>query len=49
MSECAECARLKKVKQAARDAGDLSKVSDCVVLLRRHPNHDVQPSERGAS
>lgn len=49
MSECAECARLEKVKRTARDAGDKSKVTDCVVLLRRHPNHDEQPAEQGAS
>jgi hypothetical protein len=49
MSECAECARLEKVKQTAREAGDKSKVSDCVVLLRRHPNHGEQPAERGVS
>lgn len=49
MSECAECARLEKVRQTARAAGDMSKVSDCVVLLRRHPDHGERPAEQGAS
>ena len=49
MSECAECARLEEAKQTARDTGDKSKVSDCVVLLRRHPDHGEQPAEQGTS
>lgn len=37
--QCAECDRLKEAKRAAEEAGDKSKVTDCVVLLRRHPDH----------
>ncbi|MGP3991461.1 hypothetical protein [Streptomyces sp. 3N207] len=36
---CAECARLEREREAARVVGDWSRVSDCVVLLRRHPEH----------
>jgi hypothetical protein len=39
VSACAECARLEREKETARKAGDLSKVTDCDVLLRRHPDH----------
>jgi hypothetical protein len=49
MSECGECTRLEKANQAAHVAGDKSKVSDCVVLLRRHPNHGEQTAERGGT
>ncbi|MEU5213858.1 hypothetical protein [Streptomyces sp. NPDC020742] len=37
--QCAECARLEEAKRKAAAAGDKSKVTDCVVLLRRHPHH----------
>lgn len=43
-ANCAECARLAREKEAARKSGDLSKVTDCSVLLRRHPDH----GKRGA-
>jgi hypothetical protein len=38
-AQCAECARLEREKAAAREAGDMSRVTDCDVLIRRHPNH----------
>ncbi|MCH0541911.1 hypothetical protein I3F58_20525 [Streptomyces sp. MUM 203J] len=37
---CAECARLEGEMRAAEATGDMSRVSDCVVLLRRHSDHD---------
>ncbi|KPI20266.1 hypothetical protein OK074_7608 [Actinobacteria bacterium OK074] len=46
VNECAECVRLEEVKRAAKAAGDLSKVTDCVVLLRRHPDHDESSATR---
>ncbi|MGI5351834.1 hypothetical protein ACQEU8_27155 [Streptomyces sp. CA-250714] len=36
---CVECARLEREREAARTVGDWSRVTDCVVLLRRHPGH----------
>lgn len=33
---CAECARLNNEHQAANLDGDLSRATDCRVLLRRH-------------
>lgn len=33
---CGECARWRQERELARTAGDLSRASDCVVLLRRH-------------
>ncbi|MEU3102914.1 hypothetical protein [Streptomyces griseoflavus] len=33
---CAECARLDNLRQAAELEGDLSRATDCRVLLRRH-------------
>jgi hypothetical protein len=44
-ANCAECARLEREREAARKSGDLSKVTDCAVLLKRHPDH----GESGAS
>lgn len=38
-AKCAECTRLEREKEAARKAGDLSKVTDCEVLLKRPPDH----------
>ena len=38
--DCAECARLERERESARTAGDWSRVTDCAVLLRRHPDHD---------
>lgn len=52
MSECPECARLEREREAAWKAGDRSKATDCVVLMRRHPNHDEpedDPTARTAS
>lgn len=49
MSECAECARLEKAKKAARAVGDRSAVSDCIVLLGRHPDHDKPLADPEAS
>ncbi|OII61008.1 hypothetical protein BJP40_07540 [Streptomyces sp. CC53] len=34
---CPACAWLVDVRAAARQRGDMAKVSDCNVLLRRHP------------
>ncbi|WP_228983054.1 hypothetical protein [Streptomyces sp. DH12] len=34
---CAECAGLDDLRARARERGDMSAVSDCNVLLRRHP------------
>jgi hypothetical protein len=36
---CAQCARLEREKEEARRAGDLSRVTDCNVLIKRHPDH----------
>lgn len=33
---CAECTRLDNLRQAAETEGDLSRATDCRVLLRRH-------------
>jgi hypothetical protein len=33
---CAECTRLQNEAQAAQSEGDLSRASDCRVLLNRH-------------
>lgn len=46
---CDACVRLEREKEAARKARDLSKVTDCVVLLRRHPDHGKRraPDGRG--
>ncbi|MEU5104375.1 MULTISPECIES: hypothetical protein [unclassified Streptomyces] len=46
-ANCAECARLEREKEAARRAGDLSKVTDCAVLLRRHPDHGKESARTG--
>ncbi|MEU3193705.1 hypothetical protein ABZ686_24460 [Streptomyces sp. NPDC006992] len=47
--DCAECARLERVRDAARRAGDFSRATDCAVLLRRHPDHGRKqpPDVRG--
>lgn len=39
MSECPECARLEREQEDALEARDLSKATDCAVLIRRHPDH----------
>ncbi|MEE1928246.1 hypothetical protein V1J52_08570 [Streptomyces sp. TRM 70351] len=36
MTGCAECARLVRLMEEAQDVWDWSRVTDCVVLLRRH-------------
>ncbi|MBT2545627.1 hypothetical protein J7E99_34315 [Streptomyces sp. ISL-44] len=39
MTNCGECTRLERVKEEARAEGDYSKVTDCNVLLKKHPDH----------
>ncbi|GAA4788263.1 hypothetical protein GCM10023329_44290 [Streptomyces sanyensis] len=46
-TECAECAHLEREKETARQDHDMSRVSDCVVLLRRHPEHSEKPVPAG--
>lgn len=36
MSNCKECARLYEAKVEARHQGDMSKVTDIVILIARH-------------
>ncbi|MGP3975256.1 hypothetical protein ACTWQF_14815 [Streptomyces sp. 8N114] len=43
---CAECARLEREWEVARMVGDWSRVTDCAVLLRRHPEHRRKPVVR---
>nr|MDX2771564.1 hypothetical protein [Streptomyces europaeiscabiei] len=38
-AQCAECAHLEREREAAHKAGNHSRVSDCNVLLKRHPDH----------
>jgi hypothetical protein len=38
-AQCTECARLEREKEEARSAGNMSRVTDCDVLLKRHPDH----------
>lgn len=45
MTDCGECVRLEREKEQAREQRDHSKVTDCNVLLKRHPDHD----DEGAS
>ncbi|MEV8552546.1 hypothetical protein AB0L04_22355 [Streptomyces glaucescens] len=40
VSGCAACAQLARQREAARTAGDDTRVSDCNVWLRRHPGHE---------
>ncbi|MBE9499167.1 hypothetical protein IHE61_14465 [Streptomyces sp. GKU 257-1] len=44
--DCAECVRLERDREAARTVGDWSRATDCVVLLRRHPEHGTKPARR---
>ncbi|MFD8151759.1 hypothetical protein ACFV28_13540 [Streptomyces sp. NPDC059720] len=46
---CAECARLDNLRQAAENEGDLSRATDCRVLLRRHraDAHAPEPQFEG--
>lgn len=41
--ECAKCAELTARKKAAEESRDQTTVTDCVGLLRRHPQHDKLP------
>lgn len=41
MSDCKQCQELKALKASTPD---LSLKSDCVVLLRRHPDHGAYPA-----
>ncbi|MFG2197104.1 hypothetical protein [Streptomyces sp. NPDC048639] len=41
---CTECNQLRHDREAARQSGDLSKVSDCTVLLTRHKQEHTDPS-----
>lgn len=44
---CDECARLEREKEQARAEHDYSKVTDCNVLLKKHPNHPApEPPQR---
>ncbi|MGC9538368.1 hypothetical protein [Streptomyces sp. UG1] len=48
MSEkCTECARLEREREEARTAGNHSRVTDCNVLIKRHPDHSEQLSPAG--
>ncbi|MFF5563570.1 hypothetical protein ACFY7Z_15945 [Streptomyces sp. NPDC012623] len=40
---CATCLTLKEELASAERAGDRSRALDCVVLLRRHPDHGASP------
>ncbi|MGP8300357.1 hypothetical protein ACTPOK_21020 [Streptomyces inhibens] len=42
---CAKCAKLRAELAEAEEAGNKTKVIDCRVLLRRHPQHDEVPVE----
>ena len=44
---CAECVRLEREQEAARKSGDLSRATDCVVLLSRHPDHGKRGARAG--
>ncbi|GAB2732898.1 hypothetical protein GCM10027072_29400 [Streptomyces bullii] len=35
---CRECGQLAREREEARMAGDVSRVSDCNVRIRRHPH-----------
>ncbi|RXS85709.1 hypothetical protein EST92_07025 [Streptomyces sp. TM32] len=45
---CAKCRTLRAELADAERSGDKTKAVDCRVLLRRHPQHDGVPVERGA-
>ncbi|WUH03608.1 hypothetical protein OG542_22100 [Streptomyces violaceus] len=38
VSGCTECQRFGSQREAARSEGDMSRVSDCNVQIRRHPH-----------
>lgn len=42
--QCADCAELSGERKRAVEDGDLSRVTDCDVLLGRHPDHSVKLS-----
>lgn len=47
---CASCEALARARTAAKRRGDYSRVGDCNVLLRVHPNHvPLPPRLRGRS
>ncbi len=37
MKGCAGCAELAEVRDRARAGGDMTTVTDCNVLIRKHP------------
>ncbi|WP_078876222.1 hypothetical protein [Streptomyces sp. 769] len=41
---CDVCGALVRQRAAARSRGDMSKVTDCNVELRRHPHHKAPGS-----
>ncbi|MEV0639429.1 hypothetical protein AB0I77_31745 [Streptomyces sp. NPDC050619] len=45
--QCTECARLEREKQAACMERDLSRITDCDVLLKRHPDHSEKRPAAG--
>ncbi|GAA5610262.1 hypothetical protein Spla01_01399 [Streptomyces platensis] len=45
---CTKCIDLQRELEAAERARDRTRVVDCRVLLRRHPQHDGVPVEAGA-
>lgn len=46
-AQCAECAHLKREREAARKAGNMSRVTDCNVLIKRHPDHSEKLAPAG--
>lgn len=44
---CTECKKLRAALAEAEQTGDQTKAIDCRVLLRRHPQHDGTPVEKG--
>lgn len=40
---CADCEALARARSTAKGRGDYSRVGDCNVLLRIHPNHVPLP------
>lgn len=46
-TQCAECAQLEREREEARRAGNHSRVTDCNVLIGRHPDHSEKLSPVG--
>lgn len=44
---CPECAHLEREREEARKGRDHSRVTDCNVLIKRHPNHSEKPAATG--